>query len=130
MEELIAELKDVLSFKDSTDIGDIVLVIGENPQMIVYGYVTDIERDSSRRDEWWHVHFSLLTVPMQEVVWTLRTPQMTGMEIFTMGGAKRFVKAVDLSRKKEPIAELPERDRPQGKSRGKGKIVQFKKPGS
>ncbi len=30
------------------------------------------------------------------MVWTLRTPQFTGMEVFTMGGEERFVKAVDL----------------------------------
>jgi hypothetical protein len=36
----------------------------------------------------------LLTVPPKQVVWTLREPQFTGQEIFTMGGEKRFVKAV------------------------------------
>jgi hypothetical protein len=29
------------------------------------------------------------------MTWTLRTAQMTGQEIFTMGGEERFVQAVD-----------------------------------
>jgi len=36
------------------------------------------------------------TVPPQPVTWTLRPPQFTGQEIFTMGGDPRFLKAVDL----------------------------------
>ena len=37
----------------------------------------------------------LLTIPPQKTVWTLRTPQFTGQEIFTMGGEERFIKAID-----------------------------------
>ena len=39
----------------------------------------------------------LLSIPPQKVVWTLRTPQFTGQEVFTMGGEKHFIKAVDFS---------------------------------
>ncbi|MCJ7600694.1 MAG: hypothetical protein MUO63_04220, partial [Desulfobulbaceae bacterium] len=53
--------------------------------------------DSTRRDEWWHVSMQLLSVPPQKVVWTLRTEQFTGKEIFTMGGEKKYIKAVDFS---------------------------------
>ncbi len=136
MEKLIKELKNAMSFKDTTDIGDIVLIVGENPQMVIYAYVTDIDRDSSRRDEWWHVSLSLFTVPMQKVVWTLRTPQMTGAEIFTMGGDKRFVKAVDLVEKKTftpfPPSSLDESEKKEisGQKQGKAKILPFKRPGS
>ncbi len=135
MEKLVKELESMMSFKETTDVGDIVLIVGENPQMVVYGYVTDIERDSSRRDEWWHVSFSLFTVPLQQVVWTLRTPQMTGAEIFTMGGDKRFVKAVNITGKKEfspfTAANSPAKKQPAAeKSQGKGKILAFKKPES
>lgn len=130
MEELVEELKNILIFKDTTDIGDVVLIVGEDPQMLVYAYVTEIERDSSRqRDEWWHVHFSLLAVPLQKVVWTLRTPQMTGEEIFTMGGSKRFVQAVSFSEDQESVSFFSEKTTTPLKNEGKGKVLQFKKPG-
>ena len=96
MQNLVNELKQLIEFKDTTDIGDIILVVAKEPQMLVYALVTDIERDPQRRDEWWHLHFSVLTIPIQPMTWTLRTPQMTGMEIFTMGGEERFLKAVNM----------------------------------
>ena len=86
MEKLVAELKQVVPFKDSTDIGDLVLIVAKEPQMLVYALVTDISRDTSRKDEWWNLSLTFLTVPPQETTWTLRTAQMTGMEVFTMGG--------------------------------------------
>ena len=62
----------------------------------MYGLVRGFERDDTRRDEWWNVTLQLLTVPIQDVTWTLRREQFTGEEVFTMGGDKRFIKAVDL----------------------------------
>lgn len=97
MEQFVNELKKLISFKDSTAAGDIVLIAAKEPQMLVYAKVTAIERDFSRKDEWWHIHLSILSIPLQKMVWTLRTPQMTGMEIFTMGGEERFVKAVEFN---------------------------------
>ena len=97
MEKLVAELQQIVPFKDSTDIGDLVLIVAKEPQMLVYALVTDISRDNTRKDEWWHLSLTFLTVPPQEITWTLRTAQMTGMEVFTMGGNERFVKAVNLS---------------------------------
>ena len=98
MENLIEELKAVIPFKPETDVGDIVLVIGEEPQMILYGMVTSIDRDPSKKEEWWNIGITFLTVPLQKVVWTLRTEQMTGKEIFTMGGEKRFFQAIAIER--------------------------------
>jgi hypothetical protein len=94
MEHLVAELKKIVQFKETTTVGDIVLVAAKNPQMLVYAKVADIVRDETRKEEWWQVTLHLLSIPMQTVVWTLRTPQMTGQEIFTMGGEGRFIKAV------------------------------------
>jgi len=108
MEKLIAELKQVVSFKDSTDVGDLVLIVAKEPQIMAsYALVTDIERDTSRKNEWWHVSLLLLSIPPQAMTWTLRIPQLTGMEVFTMGGEERFIKAVDLetiSRQERPPA--------------------------
>ena len=94
MEKLVAELKELVSFKETTEEGDLVLVAAREPQMLVYALVTGIERDRSRKDEWWHVHMQILTVPPQPMTWTLREEQFTGREIFTMGGEQRFVQAV------------------------------------
>jgi len=99
MEKLVEELKAVIPFKSETDIGDIVIVVGQDPQMILYGAVTSILRDTSKKEEWWNIGITFLTVPLQKVVWTLRTEQMTGKEIFTMGGEKRFFQAIELETK-------------------------------
>lgn len=97
---MIAEIKKLVPFKETTEVGDIVLILAQDEQQptVVYAVVTAIERDPSRKDEWWHVSMQLLAVPLQPVVWTLRTPQFTGQESFTMGGKARFVKAVRLDR--------------------------------
>jgi hypothetical protein len=93
MEDLIKELKEIFTFKDSTREGDIVLIAARKPPMLVYALVTAITRDGSKRDEWWRVALQLLTIPPQKVVWTLREPQFTG-EVFTMAGEERFIKAI------------------------------------
>ncbi len=98
MQKIVEELKQLIPFKDTTDIGDTILIVAKEPQMLVYAHVDDIERDTSRKDEWWHVHLTMLAIPLQKMTWTLRTEQMTGKEIFTMGGEERFVKAVDFGR--------------------------------
>lgn len=98
MEKIVNELKEVFAFKESTEAGDIVLVLTENPQSVLYAYVAKIERDEANlREEWWRVSLQVLSFPPQKVVWILRTPQFTGQEIFTMGGDKRFIKALDFS---------------------------------
>ena len=122
MEKFVEELKKLISFKDTTEPGDIVLVAAKEPQMLVYAKVTDIERDLGRKDEWWHVHLSVLSIPPQNMVWTLRTSQMTGMETFTMGGEARFVKAVQFQK---PLPAVPEADKAAAKPAGK--IAPFKR---
>jgi hypothetical protein len=97
MEKLVAELRTVMPVKKTTATGDVVLIAAEDPHMLLYAMVTDIVRDANKRDEWWNISLTLLTVPLQKAVWTLRTEQMTGREIFTMGGKERFFQALDLS---------------------------------
>ena len=94
MEQLIADLKKHVQFKKTTEVGDLVLLVAKEPQMLVYALVTGIERDRTRKEEWWHVHLQTLTVPPQSLTWTLRLAQFTGQEVFTMGGEERFVQAV------------------------------------
>lgn len=103
LEKVLRELKSIMPFKDSTREGDIVLIVADQ---LFYAMVTEIVRDDTRRDEWWHVTFQLLTVPPRRVVWTLREPQFSGQEVFTMGGEKRFIKAIAWW-EREPEPELP-----------------------
>ena len=104
MEKLAAELKQIMPFKEETVAGDLVLIAAKDPRMLVYAQVGDIVRDQTRKEEWWHVTLHILTVPPQTVVWTLREPQFTGKEPFTMGGEGRFIKAVRLA---APAAPAP-----------------------
>jgi hypothetical protein len=121
MEQLVAELKSIIPFKETTTTGDIVLVVAKNPQMLVYAAVGDIVRDETRRDEWWHVTLHLLSIPIQTMVWTLRTAQFTGQEIFTMGGEGRFIKAVRLedTHTKNPLSRPGQEEQ----GRGEGRVL-------
>jgi len=92
IEKIVNDLKNIFVFKETTQVGDIVLIVAER---IMYALVTAIERDYNKKDEWWQVSLQLLTIPPQKVAWTLRTPQFTGQELFTMGGEERFIKAID-----------------------------------
>ncbi|OGR04287.1 MAG: hypothetical protein A2511_14515 [Deltaproteobacteria bacterium RIFOXYD12_FULL_50_9] len=102
MENLIKELKKIFLFKADTQQGDIVLIVAEKPQTMIYALITDIVRDETRRDEWWHVTLNLLTLPPQKIIWTMREPQFTGKEVFTMGGEKRFIQALEFYRTDGP----------------------------
>ena len=99
MEKIVSDLKKIVSFKNTVAVGDIVLLAAKKPQMLVYGLVSDIIRDDSKHDEWWHVSMHILSLPPREVTWTLRTEQMSGQEIFTMDGEERFMKAVNFATK-------------------------------
>jgi hypothetical protein len=116
MEQLVAELKKILPFKDTTTVGDIVLIAAKTPQMLVYARVGDIERDQTRKEEWWHVTLHMLSIPLQTVVWTLRTPQFTGQETFTMGGEGRFIQAVHFDAPRTPKPE--DTTGPEGRDQG------------
>ena len=94
MENLVAELKKRVLFKDTTAVGDIVLLFSKDPQTLVYAMVTSIEPDTTRKEAWWNVTMQVLAVPPIEVVWTLRESQFTGQEIFSFGGIEHFMKAV------------------------------------
>jgi len=122
IEEMVEELRKVMRFKRSTAEGDLVLIVMENPRSAFYALVTGIERDTSKRDEWWHLTLHILTVPPQKMVWTLRMEQFTGLEIFTMGGEKRFVQAVAFDEgKKEP--EDRNRKKDGGRQKSKLRLV-------
>lgn len=107
MEKRVEEVKKLVPTKSTTDIGDVVLILAAELEVPIYARVTNIERDTSRKDEWWHVHLAILAIPIQVMAWTLRTEQMTGKEIFTMGGEPRFMQAVqfEIEQPKEPAVK-------------------------
>ena len=105
MEKVVEDLRKIIKFKDTTQEGDIVLIIANDPQTIFYALVTDIRRDTSKQDEWWHLRMHALAIPPQKFVWTLRTAQFTGREIFTMGGEKRFIQSVDFENQESVTAQ-------------------------
>ncbi len=123
LEKLVEELRSITPFKDSTDVGDVVLIASEQPRLILYAKVTAIDRDPSKKEEWWNIGLTFLTVPLQNVLWTLRTAQMTGQEIFTMGGEKRFFQAVFIG---EPSASVDELSGHRKMSRQKGSLKRIK----
>ncbi len=124
MEKLVAELKRILTFKEDTNEGDLVIVAAEEPQLLVYAMVGPIERDETRKDAWWHVTLHLLGIPLQTVVWTLREPQFTGREIFTMAGNPHFIKAIALPTTPEP--EQDQQARPSKKTAKISKLTKIK----
>ncbi len=121
MQNIVDELKKVLPLKDTTNIGDIIVIASKEPQMLLYAHVDNIERDTGRKDEWWHVQMSVMSIPLQKMTWTLRTEQLSGQEIFTMGGEERFIQAVDFTKTadKQPVQARKEK-------KGK-KITQLKR---
>ncbi len=123
LEKLVEELRSITPFKDSTDVGDVVLIASEQPRLILYAKVTSIDRDPAKKEEWWNIGLTFLTVPLQNVLWTLRTAQMTGQEIFTMGGEKRFFQAVVIG---EPPASVDELSGQRKLSRQKGSLKRIK----
>ena len=124
MENTVNELKKIIAFKDTTVAGDVILMVNEpvdenSPFGLAYAMVTDFVRDNSKRDEWWHVHLSFLTVPPQPQVLILQTSHFTGQEIFTMGGKKVFIKALDFS----PRPTEPPQEKKPAKTRGGLKVI-------
>lgn len=109
MEKTVEELHKLVKFKDTTAVGDLVLVVMETPLSCLYALVRAFERDQKKQGEWWSISLHLLSLPPQEISWILRPEQFTGQEIFTMGGDKRFMKAVDLGQ-----FPLPEDDEDNG----------------
>ena len=113
LEQILAELKKVIKFKETTAVGDIILIGMQKG--LSYGIVLDINPNVKR--EWWDVHFKLLVIPPVELTWILRTPQMCG-EIFTMNGEEQFMIAVEM--------DIPEKV--QKKTGGRPALSIVKKP--
>lgn len=126
MEKVIEEIQFQVPLKDSTSAGDIVIFLREDEGgqiSISYAQVMSFEPDLSKRDEWWHVRFVFFEIPPQARTIILQTPHFTGREVFTMGGRKVFIKAVNFeSFQEEGLDEAPragreDRREPKAKSK-------------
>jgi hypothetical protein len=107
MEKFVESLKASIAFKDTTEVGDVVLMVNEpaqdgEPFGAAYAVITDFVRDPSKRDEWWFVHLTFLAIPPKPHMLILQRPHFTGREIFTMGGKKVFIQALDIRKPSEP----------------------------
>lgn len=126
LERLVEELKAQMPMKETTEPGDLVLMLRENDDgqvAMVYARVMGFIKDDTKRDEWWHVRFVFLEVPPLPRTIILQTPHFTGQEIFTMGGRKVFIKALNfeaLDDEKVTAAEPSKKAPAETESRSKG----------
>ena len=117
VEQTVEELKKIISFKDTTEVGDVILIVNETPDEdgplgMAYARINEFEPDNSKRDEWWFVHMTFLTVPPRHQMLILQNQHFTGQEIFTIGGKKVFIKALDFSNyRKDDDTITPETDK-------------------
>lgn len=119
-EQLVEQLKAQTPLKSDTDVGDIVIMLRQTPEgrpAAAYARVLGFERDQAKRDEWWHVSFLFLELPPQSRTIILQTPHFTGQEIFTMGGLKVFIQALDFSAFSPADSPGPPNPEPRGGSR-------------
>jgi hypothetical protein len=111
MEKVIEEIQLQVPLKDNTSAGDTVIFIRETEDgqvSISYARVMGFEPDRCKRDEWWHVRFVFFEIPTEARTIILQTPHFTGREVFTMGGRKVFIKAVNFeSFQEESDADSP-----------------------
>lgn len=121
-EKLVEQLKAQTPLKSETNVGDIVIMLRQTPEgppAAAYARVLGFERDQAKRDEWWHVSFLFLELPPQSRTIILQTPHFTGQEIFTMGGLKVFIQALDFSAFSPDSGRSPKTPEPQdGPRRG------------
>ena len=131
MERLVEELGYQVPFKDTTEPGDMVIMLRENDDgriSMVYARVLSFDRDLSKRDEWWHVHFVFLEVPPLPRTIILQTPHFTGQEIFTMGGRKVFIKAVNFEAFSEELLPGPEPPKKNSRKKDADRINEPEEP--
>jgi hypothetical protein len=128
MEKVIEEIQFQVPLKDSTAAGDTVIFLRENEDgqiSMSFAKVMGFDPDPSKRDEWWHVRFVFLEIPLLARTIILQTPHFTGREIFTMGGRKVFIKAVNFEALQEECGdecqgcggEAPKEPEPKGGNR-------------
>lgn len=102
--------------------GDVILVhVDGNPSF--YGRVEEILDDVKRG--WRRLRFCVLTVPLQEMIWTLEPSQIDG-EPFTMGGTPVRIERLPDPRPTE-IAPPPEEEGKASPSKPEGNIITFPK---
>lgn len=114
--EVVESIREDFNFKDVLGIGDnaIRLVEDGDNVNVMFCRVLDIVRDTSKKNEWWHVTFAVLNIPPVAMTTTLRTEQMTGQETFTIGGVNNFFAPIDFEdepkEKHSHLSLVPEKE--------------------
>ncbi|MDR2367167.1 MAG: hypothetical protein LBF58_03515 [Deltaproteobacteria bacterium] len=98
IERVVEELRLKIPFKPETNVGDVILIVRENDAGAVesvYARVMAFTSETKNRQEWWHADMAILSVPLGYVTFIASGDQLTGREIFTVGGRKIFITAVN-----------------------------------
>lgn len=107
--------------------GEVVLIYYQDLP-VVYGRIDTIRPDAKR--DWYQIHVTLLTIPVQYVTWILREAYIDGAA-FTMGGVPMRLEAVspDPPPKDdaEPVPAAPEAEA-QERGPAKATVIPFRKP--
>ncbi|NTU59458.1 MAG: hypothetical protein HGA98_00185 [Deltaproteobacteria bacterium] len=104
--------------------GDVILVhVDGKPSF--YARAEELLPDVKRG--WLRLRFSVLTLPLQEMIWTLEPTQIDG-EPFTMGGTPVRIERLPDPRPAEPEPEPEPEAKPRPKVRKpQGNVIAFRK---
>jgi hypothetical protein len=132
-ENIIKKVEKEFSLKKIFDIGDlfIVLIEFESPEKetiysTMYFRLNKMEKDEHKKGDWWFCTFSMLTFPIQQLIWTLRSEQLVG-EVFTMGGFNRWMKPLSFEPVEPVIERKPEKKKTDLKpsTQSKSNLINF-----
>jgi len=125
-EEVVKKTKEMYQLNTDTNIGDDIIIVeevkeeGEEPRAAInFARVIDIIKDKKGGD-WWNVKLAAFGIPIIYNTLTLRYPQYTGEEIFTINGVKFFIASIKFE-EIEPEKEIKTPPKSKAKSRIKSK---------
>ena len=97
-EKIVETIKGLVPFKEQAKVGDLILIVKETePGQVdtAYARIRQFAREVKHRSEWWRVGLTILKVPLVHFTMIVNADQLTGKEIFTIGGQKVLMRAVD-----------------------------------
>jgi sporulation protein YlmC with PRC-barrel domain len=97
-EKTVEELALQVPFKDVTEVGEVVLMVRESEKgqcTITFAQVVKFTQEMVGKQEWWHVDLIFLTLPLSYGTLILKSEHLSNMEVFTSGGKKVFLKAIN-----------------------------------
>ncbi|MDR2443768.1 MAG: hypothetical protein LBE31_09660 [Deltaproteobacteria bacterium] len=98
IEEIIEELSVQLAFKDTTELGDVVMLITEEKfgyYGINFAHVVSLEPKIINEVEWWQVGLIILSIPLSGQQLIVQKVNLSERPLFSLRSRKVFLKAVD-----------------------------------